>query len=77
LHLIEFIGGKNKELESVLDFLIHDGCSNEIKDKACRLLTNSNDKISEKKNDEILEDELSSILHWLDHPDEHMILDCD
>ncbi|CAF2780559.1 unnamed protein product, partial [Rotaria sp. Silwood2] len=31
----------------------------------------------EKKSNEILEDELSSILHWLEHPDEHMILDCD
>ncbi len=78
LRLIEFIGGKTKELENVLDFLVNDGCSNEIKEKACRLLSITNDKMTiEKKNDEILEDELSSILHWLEHPDEHMILDCD
>jgi hypothetical protein len=77
LRLIEFIGGKTKELENVLDFLISDGCSNEIKMKASQLLSISNEKIIEKKNDEILEDELSSILHWLEHPDEHMILDCD
>ncbi len=77
LNLIEFIGGKTKELENVLDFLINDGCSNEIKEKARRLLSISNDNITEEKNDEILEDELSSVLHWLEHPDEHMILDCD
>ncbi len=73
LHLIEFLGTKNKELENVLDFLINDGCSNEIKEKAGQLLSISN----EKKTDEILSDEFSSILHWLEHPDEHMILDCD
>jgi hypothetical protein len=73
LRLIEFIGGNTKELENVLDFLVNDGCSNEIKEKAARLLSIPN----EKKINEILEDELSSILHWLEHPDEHMILDCD
>ncbi|CAF0959238.1 unnamed protein product [Adineta steineri] len=77
LHLIEFIGGKTKELENVLDFLISDGCSNEIKEKARQLLSVENNKTTEKKSNEILEDELSSILHWLEHPDEHMILDCD
>lgn len=77
LQLIEFIGKQNKELENILDFLINDGCSNEIKEKARKLLTNSNDTLYEKKPNEILEDELSSILHWLEHPDEHMILDCD
>ena len=77
LRLIEFLGEKSNELENVLDFLINDGCSNEIKEKARRLSSIPNDKITEKKNDEILEDELCSILHWLDHPDEHMILDCD
>lgn len=77
LNLIEFIGGKTKELENVLDFLVNDGCSNEIKEKAGRLLSIPNEKFHGKKNNEILEDELSSILHWLEHPDEHMILDCD
>ncbi|CAF5196992.1 unnamed protein product, partial [Rotaria magnacalcarata] len=51
---------------------MNDGCSNEIKEKASQLLSISNDKTTEKKNDEILDDELTSILHWLEHPDEHM-----
>lgn len=77
LQLIEFIGGHTKELQNVLDFLVNDGCSNEIKKKASQLLSISSEQFIEKKNNEILEDELSSILHWLEHPDEHMILDCD
>ncbi|CAF1196339.1 unnamed protein product [Rotaria sordida] len=77
LHLIEFIGNKNNELENILEFLINDGCSNEIKEKARQLLSIPNNDIIEKKSNEILEDELSSVLHWLEHPDEHMILDCD
>ncbi|CAF4447356.1 unnamed protein product, partial [Rotaria sp. Silwood2] len=77
LRLIEFIGNKNNQLEKILEFLVNDGCSNEIKEKARQLLSISYDEIIEKKSNEILEDELSSILHWLEHPDEHMILDCD
>ncbi|CAF1417267.1 unnamed protein product [Rotaria sp. Silwood1] len=77
LYLIEFIGNKNNKLDNILEFLVNDGCSNEIKEKARQLLSISNDEIIEKKSNEILEDELSSILHWLEHPDEHMILDCD
>ncbi|CAF0796308.1 unnamed protein product [Adineta ricciae] len=73
LQLIEYLGPRTKELESVLDFLVNDGCSDEIKEKASRLLS----KPIQKKMEEILEDELSSVLHWLEHPDEHMILDCD
>jgi hypothetical protein len=73
LRLIESLGIKNKELEIVLDFLRHDGCSNEIKEQASRLLSITN----EVQINEILEDEFHSILHWLEHPDEHMILDCD
>jgi hypothetical protein len=74
LRLIESLGIQNKELEIVLDFLLHDGCSNEIKEQAGRLLSSIP---NESKINEILEDEFSSILHWLEHPDEHMILDCD
>ncbi|CAF2980019.1 unnamed protein product [Rotaria socialis] len=77
LRLIEFIGKKDKGLDNILEFLMNDGCSNEIKEKASQLLSISNDKTTEKKNDEILDDELTSILHWLEHPDEHMVLDCD
>ncbi|UJR08559.1 hypothetical protein I4U23_012820 [Adineta vaga] len=73
LRLIEFLGSKTKELENVLDFLVNDGCSNEIKEKASHLLS----RPIVKKTEEILEDELSSVLHWLEHPDDHMILDCD
>ncbi|CAF1935917.1 unnamed protein product [Rotaria magnacalcarata] len=77
LRLIEFIGKKDNGLDNILEFLMNDGCSNEIKEKASQLLSISNDKTTEKKNDEILDDELTSILHWLEHPDEHMVLDCD
>ena len=78
LRLIEYIGVENQPLANVLDFLVSDGCSDEIKSQARRLLLpTANAPIGEKKSNEILEDELSSILHWLDHPDEHMILDCD
>lgn len=77
LCLIEFIGRKDCGLENILDFLVNDGSSDEIKEKAKKLLSISNDGSIEKKNIEILDDELSSVLHWLEHPDEHMILDCD
>ena len=39
LRLIESIAMKNKDLDNVLEFLHTDGCSNEIKDKAGRLLS--------------------------------------
>ena len=74
LQLIETLETRTKELEKVLEFLYNDGCSNEIKEHAGRLLGRTT---NEKKMNEILEDEFRSILHWLEHPDEHMILDCD
>ncbi|CAF4992335.1 unnamed protein product, partial [Rotaria magnacalcarata] len=52
LRLIEFIGKKDKGLDNILEFLMNDGCSNEIKEKASQLLSISNDKTTEKKNDE-------------------------
>ena len=73
LRLIESLEMKTNELLPVLDFLLNDGSSNEIKIQAARLLSIP----SAKQTNEILEDELHSILHWLEHPDEHMILDCD
>ena len=73
LHLIESLGMKNEQLEKVLEFLFNDGASKEIKEHAGRLL----EKTVEKKKNDLLQDEFQSILHWLEHPDEHMILDCD
>ena len=77
LRLIELLGNNDKKLENILDFLVNDGCSNEIRERARRLLCISNDKVIEQKKDEILDDEFSTILHWFEHPDEHIILDCD
>jgi hypothetical protein len=68
-------------LDDVLDFLAHDGCSEQIQRQARRLLfpemSKEDDVQVENKTKERFEDELASILHWFEHPDEHMTLDCD
>lgn len=77
LRLIESVG-TDRQLDDVLDFLAHDGCSEEIQRQARRLLFKemSDDGI-ENKTKERFQDELAAILHWFEHPDEHMTLDCD
>lgn len=73
LHLIQSLERINEQLKKVLEFLFNDGASKEIKEHAGRLLG----KTMMNEMNDILEEEFQSILHWLEHPDEHMILDCD
>ena len=80
LRLIESIGEKDEQLDEVLVFLRDDGCSEEIQRQARRLLFPQiieEDSNNENKAKERFEDQLASILHWFEHPDEHMTLDCD
>ena len=74
LELIRLIRNETNDLNDVLEFLSNDGCSNEIKSQARMILE---EKIFKNEKNEILEDEYVSILHWLEHPDEHLVLDCD
>lgn len=83
LRLIESIAGEGRRFDDVLHFLAHDGCSEQIQRRARQLLfpemNRDDDKETrvEHKSKERFEDELASILHWFEHPDEHMTLDCD
>ncbi|CAF0901717.1 unnamed protein product [Rotaria sordida] len=72
------IGLKDQLLDNVIDFLFHDDYSDEIKMKARQLICHlSVDQSINKTSIEILDEEFRSILHWLEHPDEYLILDCD